>query len=279
MQRVILSFVKWIFPLSIFWGFAFPLTKIITYSVSPMVISVVRIGVASIFFLILGKGLSIGVRQFVNGLLNFAFFLILLNVGITLSPNPGLVAVMIYTQPIFVLIIERILGSNINIKGTIGIVLGVIGVISSATLSFDIGLIFGLSAGILWAGGTVYYSRYLARENVAKLNAFMTLTSLPFVSAFIPFDYYFRFSLITLALLLLLAITAQILGFYFWFNGVREIGSIYASSGALLVPVMAYLFSFAVLGVVPTLPQIIGSIITLIGVYLTITSRGGPNKR
>jgi EamA-like transporter family. len=273
MQRTTISFLRWIVPLSLFWGFAFPLTKIIAYSASPMIISAFRVGIAAIFFLTLGKGLSVGKKQFVNGLLNFAFFLILINLGIGLSTNPGLVAVMIYTQPIFVLIIERLLGYKITPKGIIGVVLGVIGVISSATLSFDIGLVFGLLAGILWAVGTIYYSRNLANENIAKLNAFMALTSVPIVLAFTPIDYYFKFSLVTLSLILLLAIIAQILGFYFWFNGVRELGTVYASTGSLLVPVMAYVTSFAVLGVIPTLFQIIGSVITLFGVYLTITSR------
>lgn len=273
MQRLVSSFIKWILPLSIFWGLSFPLTKIVSYSVSPMIISLVRVSVAGLFFYVLGRGFSIGFKQFINAVLNFILFLIFLNLGVFLSSNPGLVAVMIYTQPIFVLVIEWIMGSKVKIKGVIGVILGVIGVISSATLSFNLGLILGLLAGISWAGGTVYYSRYLAKEDLIKLNAFMALVSIPFLGLLTPLDYYFDFSIIVLGLLILLAILAQILGFFFWFNGIRELGSIYASSGSLLVPVMAYLLSFIILGVIPTISQIVGSIITLVGVYLTLTSK------
>ncbi|TRM97607.1 transporter, partial [Sulfolobus sp. E1] len=87
-----------------------------------------------------------------------------------------------------------------------------------------------------------------------------------------------NYNLFSLILLVILALLAQVMGFYFWFNGVKELGSIYASSGALLVPVMAYVLSFLILKVIPTPVQIIGSIITLIGVYLTISSRIVRNK-
>ncbi|MEM3270193.1 MAG: EamA family transporter, partial [Saccharolobus sp.] len=129
MQRI--AFLKWIFPLSIFWGLSFPLTKLVTYSVSPIIVGLVRVIVASVFFYLLSRGFSFGVKQVINALLNSAIFLIFLNLGVALSPNPGLVAIMVYTQPIFVLIIEWLTGSKVKIKGTIGVVLGVVGVISS----------------------------------------------------------------------------------------------------------------------------------------------------
>ncbi|TRM74426.1 transporter, partial [Sulfolobus sp. B5] len=237
MQRVIVSFLRWILPLSVVWGLSFPLTKIITFSISPMIVSVARVAVGSIFFYLLGRGISIGIKQFINALLNFIIFLSFLNLGINFSPNPGLVAIMVYTQPVFVLLIEYFLGNRISTKGIIGVILGVIGVISSATLSFNLGLLFGIIASLSWAGGTIYYSRKLTNENLIKLNAFMTLISIPFLSALTPIDYYFNYNLFSLILLVILALLAQVMGFYFWFNGVKELGSIYASSGALLVPV------------------------------------------
>ncbi|MEM3203945.1 MAG: DMT family transporter [Saccharolobus sp.] len=270
MKRI--AFLKWIFPLSIFWGLSFPLTKLVTHSVSPIIVGLVRVIVASVFFYLLSRGFSFGVKQVINALLNSAIFLIFLNLGVALSPNPGLVAIMVYTQPIFVLIIEWLTGSKVKIKGTIGVVLGVVGVISSVTLSFNLGIIMGLLAGISWAGGTVYYSRNLVKEDIVKLNAFMSAISIPFLALITPIDYYFNINPLSIALLIIIAILAQILGFYFWFNGVRELGSIYASVGSLLVPVMAYILSYIILGVVPTFSQIIGSIITLVGVYLALTS-------
>lgn len=175
MQRDTITFFKWIIPLSLAWGIAYPLTKVVTFSVSPILVSVARVIVGTLFFYFLGRGFSIGIKQFVNALFNVIILLALVNVGIYLSPSPGLVATMIYTQPIFVLVIELILGSKISLRGMSGVVIGVLGVLISATLSFNIGLLFGIMGSLSWAIGTVYYYRNLSKDNVIKLNAFMSL--------------------------------------------------------------------------------------------------------
>ncbi|QGA68598.1 DMT family transporter [Sulfolobus sp. E11-6] len=265
-------FIKWMIPVAIVWGLSYPLTKLITYYSSPMIVSVVRVAIASVFFIILGRGLSVGVKQFINGLFNFVGLLTFLNLGVYFSSNPGLVAVMIYTQPLFILLIEMFMGTRVKIKGIIGIILGVIGVTASAFLSFDLGLLFGILGGIVWAIGTVYYRRNLVKENLVKLNAFMSITSLPILLLLTPLGYHFSLSVINIGLLIALGLIAQVGGFYFWFNAVKYLGSVKASSGSLLVPIMAYVLSFAFFREIPTPIQIIGSAITLIGVYLTMTS-------
>ncbi|MCY0863022.1 MAG: DMT family transporter [Metallosphaera prunae] len=130
-----------------------------------------------------------------------------------------------------------------------------------------------LAGGISWAIGTVYYSRNLKGESIPKLNAFMSLVSLPVTLAMTPLDYYFTFTPLALVLLILLGILGQALGYILWFNALKEMGSIRASAGSLLVPIAAYILSFLTLGVIPSAGEAIGSIITLIGIYLTITSR------
>ncbi|AHC51395.1 transporter [Sulfolobus acidocaldarius SUSAZ] len=275
MQRDTITFFKWIIPLSLAWGIAYPLTKLVTFSVSPILVSVARVIIGTIFFYFLGRGFSIGIKQFVNALFNVIILLASVNVGIYLSPSPGLVATMIYTQPIFVLVIELILGSKISLRGMSGVIIGVLGVLISATLSFNIGLLSGIMGSLSWAIGTVYYYRNLSKDNVIKLNAFMSLISIPFLSSLTPLDYYFNFSVTSVVLLLILALIAQVAGFYFWFNAVRDLGSVSASTGSLLVPVIAYLTSILILKVIPNVPEIIGLILILIGVYLSLNSRNG----
>ncbi|MEM3911954.1 MAG: EamA/RhaT family transporter, partial [Saccharolobus sp.] len=85
-------FMKWMTPVIVLWGLSYPLTKLVTYYSSPMIVSVVRVLCGIYLFYLLGRGLSIGLNEFINGLLNFAIFLTLLNLGIYFSPNPGLVA-------------------------------------------------------------------------------------------------------------------------------------------------------------------------------------------
>ncbi|MCH4816347.1 MAG: DMT family transporter [Saccharolobus sp.] len=271
-SRTAYLFIKWMIPVAIVWGLSYPLTKLITVYSSPMIVSVVRVAIGSVFFILLGKGLSLGVKQFINGLFNFVGLLTFLNLGVYFSSNPGLVAVMIYTQPLFILIIEMIMGTKVKMRGIIGIILGVIGVTASAFLSFNLGLLFGLLGGVIWAIGTVYYRRNLVKEDLVKLNAFMGVTSLPILLLLTPVGYHFVLSVINVGLLIALGLIAQVGGFYFWFNAVRYLGSVKAGSGSLLVPIMAYVLSFAFFREVPTPIQIIGSAITLIGVYLTMTS-------
>ncbi|BFH73106.1 DMT family transporter [Sulfurisphaera javensis] len=265
-------FLKWMIPVAIVWGLSYPLTKLVSEYASPMIISVVRVSIGFIFFYILGRGLSVGIKQFINGLLNFVGLLTFLNLGVYFSSNPGLVAIMIYTQPLFILVIELILGTKIKMKGIIGIIIGVIGITASAFISFNLGLLFGLIGGIIWALGTVYYRRNLLKEDLVKLNAFMALVSIPILLAITPIDFSFAFNLTGIGLLITLGLIAQVGGFFFWFNAVKYLGSVKASTGSLLVPVTAYILSYVFFKTIPTFLEIIGSAITLIGVYLTMTS-------
>ncbi len=237
-----------------------------------MIISYVRVMVAMIFFYIIGRKIIIGFKQFINALLNFVGLLTFLNLGIYFSSSPGLVAVMIYTQPLFIVITEILLGNKIRTKSIVGVVLGVLGITGTAFFNFDLGLLFGILGGLSWGVGVVYYRRNLLKEDLIKLNASMGLLSLPVLLALTPIGYYFDLTLTNIGLLLALALIAQVGGFYFWFNAIKHLGSVKAGSGSLLVPIMAYVFSFLFFQEIPTLVEMIGSAITLLGVYLTMTS-------
>ncbi len=261
-------------PLVFVWGFAYPMIKLVSASVSPIIISWVRVGVAAVFFLGVGRGLSVGLKQFVNGVLYFVFFMLLLNVGTSISSSPGLAAVMMYTQPVFVIVFERILGTRLTASTVIGVVIGFLGVfVSAASARFDLGILLTLLGGAVWALGTVYYARSLVKEDVLKLNAFMSISALPIVVALTPLDSRFVFSWDAVVLLLLLGVLAQALGYYLWFNAVRDLGSIKASAGSLVTPVVAYAASYLLVHSAPTIMEAVGSAITLIGVYLALSGK------
>jgi O-acetylserine/cysteine efflux transporter len=264
----------WLVPLVLAWGLAYPLIKLVSTSVSPIIISWFRVGVGAIFFLAVGRGLSVGVKQFVNGVIYFVIFMLLLNVGTSVSSSPGLAAVMMYTQPVFVIVIERALGTKLSSRTIMGVILGFLGVlVSAASVSFDIGILLTLMGGAVWAVGTVYYARNLEKVDVLKLNAFMSVSALPIMLALTPFDYYFEFSVRIIILLLVLSVLAQALAYYLWFNAIRELGSVRASAGSLVTPVVAYAASYLLLHTVPTPLEVVGSAITLLGVYLALSSK------
>ncbi len=265
------SGIKFLIPLVVIWGFTYPFTKEISVYVSPLIISCSRIGISTIFFLFMARGYVFGKKEMIAGLLNIFAFLTLLNLGISESNNPGLASVMIYTQPIFVIIFEMLLGYRPARRIILGIIIAFAGVsLSITSVKFDIGIIIALIAAIFWAGGTVFYSRNLKNANVLKLNAFMALISFPFSISITPFDFYFKFSLKVIFFILILAILAQVFGYYLWFNTVKTLGSVRASAGVLLVPVFAFIFTFIMLDVKPGILQIGGSTITLIGVFTAL---------
>lgn len=266
--------VVWLFLLLSAWGASYPLVKLLSVFVSPIIIVSFRLFVAAVFFLALGRGLSVGLKQFINGVIYFVLFMLLLNVGTSLSSSPGLAAVMIFTQPLFVLLLERFLGVTFSIRTLVGVLVGFAGVFASAASTrFDLGIVLALFGGFAWAIGTVHYSHNLVGEDIVKLNAFTAISSLPLVLALTPLDYYFSLNIKVLILLIVLGISAQAFGYYLWFNLIRELGSVKASAASLLTPVAAYALSYLMLHVVPTIRELAGSAITLVGVYMALTGK------
>lgn len=257
--------------LIIFWGSAFPIIKLALEFMSPFMIALIRVTVGGTLLFLFVRKLAYGVKESISALLNIGIFLILLNLGIQYSANPGLASTLIYTQPVFVLILSRlVLKERINPLQALGIVLAFTGVIASVGIgNFDLGSIIALLGGLTWAVGTIYYRIYLRDRDVLALNAYMSLFSGLFIAPVSLLEPRISPSLEGIGLTLLVSVTAQALGFILWFNAVKSIGPVKASTVVLLVPVSSYLFSYLLLGELPTLEEAVGSAITLLGVFLT----------
>ncbi|BAK54750.1 putative DMT family transporter [Sulfurisphaera tokodaii str. 7] len=253
------------------WSSAYPLIKIALQYMSPIILAIIRLLVGGLILLIYGKGIIYGLKEFIGSLLNVAIFMILLNLGVLLSPNPALSATLIYTQPVFVAIFSYfIFKEKIGILKIFGIIIAISGaIIASGNLEVNIGALISLLGGITWAVGTIYYRKYLINEDVIRLNSFFALSSVPVLVPLIPFQFYFKVSLEGIVVAIIIGITAQALGFIFWFSSVKNLGAFKASSISLLVPALSYFFSYIILGDMPTLIEMIGSFLVLFGVLLT----------
>lgn len=257
----------------IVWGLSFPLSKLALSFMSPFVLTFIRFLVGGTILLIYARGLVYGKKEIINAILNVAIFVILLNIAINFSSNPALTSVLVYTQPIFVIVIARLLGESVRLDQIIGVIVAFSGILISVdSTSFDLGSVMAIFAAILWAIGTIYYSK-MKVNNVIKLNAFMSLFSSIFVIPILPFSGYIKLNVYGILLAILVAFLAQSLGFILWFNGVRELGPSVASSVVILVPVSAYLFTFLILGKVPTTLEIVGSSLALLGVLISQYSK------
>ncbi len=265
----------WIAVTVLAWSVTYPLIKLALDYMSPFVLLEIRLLVGGSVLLLLSKGLSWGRRQFASGLLNVALFLVLLNLGVEYSYNPALAAVLIYTQPAFLIILGVIAGERISALQAIGTSVAIVGaLVSAGSVNFDLGSTLSLLGGFVWALGTMYHRRYLSGENLLKLNAFYSIISAIVDSPLLAFNYYFVPSATGLLLALAVGLLAQALGFVSWFNSIKELGPYLASNVSLLVPALAYVFSYLILGVRPTWDQLIGSAMIIIGVLITNVTSG-----
>lgn len=257
------------------WSSAYPLIKIALDYVSPIVLAVIRLVTGGIILTVYGRGLSYGKKEMIGGLINVALFMLFLNFGVMLSVNPALSATLIYTQPIFLVILSAIfLSKKPSVLQLLGVIIAISGAIYSAGITgFNLGSIISLIGGLVWAIGTLYYQVFLIEKDVIKLNSFMALFSALFLLPFTPINFYFKFTIPGILVAVVIGITAQAIGFIAWFNSIKQLGSFLSSSLSLLVPAMSYLFSFIMLDEVPTFQQLLGSAIVLLGVFLTIISQ------
>ncbi|MEJ2770813.1 MULTISPECIES: DMT family transporter [unclassified Stygiolobus] len=257
------------------WSSAYPLIKIALDYVSPIVLAVIRLVTGGIILTVYGRGLSYGKKEMIGGLINVALFMLFLNFGVMLSVNPALSATLIYTQPIFLVILSAIfLSKKPSVLQLLGVIIAISGAIYSAGITgFNLGSIISLIGGLMWAIGTLYYQVFLIEKDVIKLNSFMALFSALFLLPFTPINFYFKFTISGILVAVIIGITAQAIGFIAWFNSIKQLGSFLSSSLSLLVPAMSYLFSFIMLDEVPTFQQLLGSAIVLLGVFLTIISQ------
>lgn len=261
--------------LALVWGVAYPLTRMAEAYASPMVIAVIRVIAASALMYPLVRRLVLNLRMLITAVLNMGLFLVLINVSILYSPNPGLAALMIYTQPLFVALFERlILKHGLSLGRVIGLILGFIGVALASTSSvfLSLGVIVGLVAGLLWGLGTILYAMWFRDIDPLVANASSSVLSIPVTALALPIDPALSLTLRGILLVLLVVADAQILGFILWFKAVSSERPSTVSSILLLTPILALYFSTLILKSRLTTPELMGTAVTMIGLLLVIKS-------
>jgi drug/metabolite transporter (DMT)-like permease len=260
--------------LVLIWGTAYPLTKLASLYASPMVISLFRTTLGALLLYPIAKRLIISREMLLAGLLNIGFFLVLLNLSIMLSPNPGLSAVLVYTQPLFLAVLEPAVSRRPPpLPRLLALFVGFIGILLTSSGGFSLGSIFALLSGLSWALGTIYYAYRVRERSVITVNASMMAISIPVVAALVPLDYSLHITIESLLLLFLLALLAQVIGFLLWFKALSMIQPSLASSILLLTPVAALISSSIMLRSPLTMLDMVGASITLASV-IAVTLMG-----
>ncbi len=189
--------------------------------------------------------------------------------------NSGIGAVLTYTQPLFVFCLAvPFLGEKITVVKLLGGMIGFIGVIvlfldRMGSLTIDSALIMLLGA-LLWAVAVVYYKKHLSDVDAFVTHFFqMAIGALPLAvlslgtqSFVLPTDILYG------CILLYSSIGALAVGNVIWFYLLKREEATTLSGSSLVIPAVAMLFGWQLLGEQVSAQTLLGSALTLSGIFL-----------
>ncbi len=198
------------------------------------------------------------------------------NLGL-LSEKSGISSVITYTQPLFVFVFAfTLLGEKISATRLSGIILGFCGVSviyltrDSLTITFSYAILFLLLGAFLWAVTIIYYKKFLSHTNPVITNIITFTIGGLLISMFVASSEGFSFTTTGNYLLIILynAIGASTIAWTIWIYLIKEEQTITVSGSSLLVPMVALISGWILLGEIIDLTSVIGFVLVLAGVFL-----------
>jgi drug/metabolite transporter (DMT)-like permease len=214
------------------------------------------------------------------GVLNVSISMVLLQLSVFYG-KAVLAAIIFSANPVFVgifsLIFEKEKLSKLNI---IGLATGLLGLVMIAIAekslfagsgNMVLGVIFGVSSGMVFGAYTVLSKIYVNEIGTFKLNSYAFISGaliLLLVSSILGIDMKFNLTQGNLLSLAYLGIIITGIGYFIYFEGLKNIAT---SKGAMffyLKPVIAGILAFFILDETLTIGQIFGFLIVFLGVNL-----------
>lgn len=270
------------------WGTTWVVSKIAVQNIPGLQVSSIRQGIAGCIFLLyfLFKKEKLPTKQQFVWLLMSSLFLVVFNSGLTTwsvkyIPS-GLAALIGTLSPLFVVLIEMIFfkSKNYTLTTFIGLITGIIGIAivfyENAFHQHPAGYTFGLLlcfAGIIsWSIGTIVIAR-----NKYQINPYYALgwqlflaSFMIFILALVTHNFYSIATITTKTWLCIsyLVIVGSIITFVAFIYTIKYLPPALASLYAYINPIIAILIGSVVFNERLTLNILIGSIVTLAGVYM-----------
>jgi len=194
--------------------------------------------------------------------------------------NSGISAVLTYTQPLFVFCLAiPILREQVTVAKLLGVAIGFTGVVvlslgRTASFTLDSVLILLLSA-LAWAASVLYYKKYLSHVDsfvthflqLAVGTAPLILWSLAANSFAFPVDAVY------MGILFYSSAGALAIGNVIYFFLLKQEEATSLTGSTLIIPTVALLFGWLLLGESPNPESLLGAVLTLGGVYLVNVKR------
>ena len=281
--------------LGLLWGLNWVAVRMCLAEIPPWTLRVsgFLIGALALLGFLLVRGESLVVprrhwgRLVIVGLLSITVYN-LFSAFAQLSATTTRSAVLSYTMPIWAVILARIvLGERLDKRRSIGLALGIAGLVSLgwpiiAAGQFSRGLLFALMSGVSWAAGSVVLKRYPIEASAMTIAWWQLVLALPVtIAGMLIFEGVPEIRPLrteTIWAFLYHAILAQAVATAIWFTILRGLPTGVASIGSLLVPAVGVLGATALLGEHPTTGDLLG-LAFIVAASATVLVRLSPERR
>jgi drug/metabolite transporter (DMT)-like permease len=267
------------------WSFAFVAGKVAVTDCPPLILLTVRFLLAGILILGLSAFRSekwqLSWRDAavfaVLGVANNALYLGLGYTGLK-TVSAGLGGLIVSANPVFTAVLAALfLGEQLTWRKVTGLLLGIIGVafvvwhrMSVGTDSLH-GILFTLASLASIVVGTILFKLFAPKGSLWIGNGVQNLAGglavLPFALTFSSVSDIVPSGRL-LAALAFLVLGGSILAYFLWFHLLKTCGATAASAYHFLMPPLAMLFAFLVLGEHLDVRDLLGIIPVALGIYL-----------
>jgi drug/metabolite transporter (DMT)-like permease len=275
--------------MALIWGVNYVVVKFATGAFAPLAFNAVRVGLAALVLCVVVAASGhawprgrdwlalLGLGTLGNGLYQILFI-----EGIART-RAGDAALLIAASPALMAIFGWLRGSErTGPRGVVGILLSLAGIglvvfgdqasgtVGSATLLGD-ALI--LAACVCWSIYSVLVKPYTERIDGVPLSAVtMVGGAIPMLLVALPSLARTQWTAVSLdawSAVGYSSLVALVVGYLFWYRGVKVLGPTRAAMYSNLQPVVALLVAWAILGERPQLPQLAGAACIMAGLLLT----------
>jgi len=275
------------------WGINFSVVKLALRDFSPLAFNGVRFGLATAVMVVIlvlrGESFRLARRDLLPivflGLSGHTLYQLVFIFGLA-ATIPANSALLMATSPIFVAIYGRMLGiERTNRLIWDGIVLSFAGILmvigGGGEVSLGGGTLRGdlliLAAAMLWAAYTTASKPLLTRYSPIKVTALsMVAGTIPFVVISVPALLRQDWGASTISgwgALLSSAVFAVVVGYVIWYTSVQRVGNARTAVYSNLLPVVAGVIGWLLLGDRLTPLQLVGAAVVLAGIMLTRRGR------
>lgn len=279
--------------MTVIWGMNAVIVKLTYTQIPPMAFMAVRFVIAGALLLIILRvtegSLRVDRRDWpkflVAGMVGTGLYQPLFLTGLSMT-SASVTALIIATSPIFVALINRVLGREIlPPRGWLGIALTFAGIIlivaasGGVTLSSQsfVGDMLILAGSFLWALYAVLAAPLMARYSPLRVTALTTsIGAAPIIVIGLPATLALDWSQVDLwgwSGLIYSAIFAIVVGYIIWNNGVKKIGGTRTALYGNLIPVIGVITATLLLGEQLTPLKIAGAAVIFVGLHLARTAK------